>query len=333
MNTLEDPMLVKIGMIFIFFYAIGSMIYVYKFRGNTRYENFSEYLRKGWFIFAPLNSLLYLFTQPRGKKPIMDLKDFRELDDIQENWEVIKEEVKNLNEQGYLQLTNKPGSGAYYDLGFRTFYKYGWSKFYLTWYGHTLESAKKLCPNTVKILENNPAVNGAMFSILPVGSKLTRHLDPIACSLRYHLGLATPNSDDCYINVDGTFYAWKDGEAFLFDETYLHYAYNNSVQERLILMCDVKRPLNFIGSLVNVIYMMFARMSVVPNIEGDKRGLINIIYSSLAPINKKLKQLKQTNRGWYKFIKHTINLSLLLILVSLLAGSLKIINAFIKLVA
>ncbi|MGH6634584.1 MAG: aspartyl/asparaginyl beta-hydroxylase domain-containing protein, partial [Gammaproteobacteria bacterium] len=54
-------------------------------------------------------------------------------------------------------------------------------------------------------------------------------------SLRYHLGLVTPSSDDCFINVDGVPYSWRDGEAFLFDETYLHYARNDSDQYRLIL--------------------------------------------------------------------------------------------------
>ena len=42
-----------------------------------------------------------------------------------------------------------------------------------------------------------------MFAVLPPGGKLGAHRDPFAGSLRYHLGLVTPNSDKCRILVDG----------------------------------------------------------------------------------------------------------------------------------
>jgi beta-hydroxylase len=224
--------------------------------------------------------------------------------------------------------TNKPDSDAYYDIGFRTFYKYGWSKFYLTWYGYTHESAKKFCPKTVEILQKIPSVNGAMFSLLPPGSQLTRHLDPVACSLRYHLGLATPNSDNCFINVDGTSYSWRDGDAFLFDETYLHFARNDSDKHRLILMCDVERPLHIIGRVVNFLYKGLARMTVVPNTEEDKRGFANTVFSSLSPLLKKTKELKQTNRGLYLLIKYSVNTLLILLVLALVAGALDLLVMF-----
>ncbi len=301
-------------------FVLGSITYVYLYRGKARYENLGEYLRKGWPIFSPLNCLLYMFTQPRAKQAIIDLDNFHELDDIQKNWKTIREEVISLYHQQYFDKTKQPESQASYDIGFRTFFKYGWSKFYLKWYGYTHDSAKKLCPNTVRILEQIPSVNGAMFSVLPVDGQLTRHLDPIACSLRYHLGLDTPNSDDCFINIDGVSYSWRNGEAMMFDETYPHFARNDSDQFRLILMCDVERPMNFLGRFINFFFKGLMRMTVVPNIEGDKRGFANILFSGLAPVNRKLKALKQTNIKLYKLIKYTINLTLILLAFALLAG-------------
>ncbi|MCH8933489.1 MAG: aspartyl/asparaginyl beta-hydroxylase domain-containing protein [Nitrospinae bacterium] len=313
-------------MLLIFAFILGSITYVYLYRGKARYENLGEYLRKGWPIFSPLNCLLYMFTQSKARHPIINLDNFHELDEIQNNWEVIREEVVNLYRQRYFELTKKPGSQAFYDIGFRTFFKYGWSRFYLKWYGYTHDSAKKLCPNTVRILEQIPSVNGAMFSILPVNGQLTRHLDPLACSLRYHLGLDTPNSDDCFINVDGVSYSWRNGKALLFDETYLHYAKNNSDNYRLILMCDVDRPMNFLGRFINFFYKGLMRLTVVPNIEGDKRGFANILFSGLAPVNQKLKALKQTNKKLYLLIKYTINLTLILLTFAIIAGLLQIGN-------
>ena len=82
-----------------------------------------------------------------------------------------------------------------------------------------------------------------MFASLPAGGELRAHRDPFAGALRYHLGLVTPNSDDCFILVDGQKHSWRDGEDVLFDETYIHEAHNNTDQNRIILFCDVNRPM------------------------------------------------------------------------------------------
>ena len=74
-------------------FVLGSLTYVYLYRGKARYANIGEYLRKGWPIFSPLNCLLYMFTQPRARHPIINLDNFHELDLIQNNWETIREEV------------------------------------------------------------------------------------------------------------------------------------------------------------------------------------------------------------------------------------------------
>ena len=299
-------------------FCLASIYFVYAVRGQVRYDSFSEYLRKGWPIFSPVNCFLYLFTKKSARKPILDLNDFPELIEIQKNWKDIAQEASNLKNLGFFSKTTDQNSSAYYDLGFRTFYKYGWSKFYLTWYGHSLKSAKQHCPKTVKLLESSPLVNGSMLTLLPVGSKLTRHLDPFASSLRLHISLDTPNDPSCFINVDGNSYYWKDGDGFLFDETYLHFAENQTNQDRLILMCDIDRPLWFPANIFNKIIRFFMRASIVPNLPGDKRGLVNLIFSSIAPINQSMKQLKQTNLVLYKTIKHTINFTLLSILIGLL---------------
>jgi beta-hydroxylase len=193
-------------------FAAASMLYVYRFRGETRYQSLSEYFRKGWPIFTPFNCVLYMTTFKRGSRAVLDPKDFPELDPLRQNWQIIRDEGLELVRQSHFDATKRPGTAGHYDLGFRTFFKYGWSRFYLKWYGYTHHSAKRLCPKTVEILLDVPAVHGAMFALLPAGSQLTRHADPIAVSLRYHLGLATPNSDACFINVDGCNQSWRDGE-------------------------------------------------------------------------------------------------------------------------
>lgn len=86
-----------------------------------------------------------------------------------------------------------------------------------------------------------------MFTELAPDSRLVRHRDPYAGSLRYHLGLMTPNDDRCFIDVDGQRYSWRDGESVVFDETYIHYAENKTDQNRIIFFADVERPLKPAG--------------------------------------------------------------------------------------
>ncbi|MEO9275386.1 aspartyl/asparaginyl beta-hydroxylase domain-containing protein [Marinomonas sp. 5E14-1] len=301
-------------------FSLCSMYYIYTYRGSVRYANWTEYLRKGWPIFAPLNCLLYLFSPKAVRRPIIDTLQYKELDELRANWEVIRDEALALQKEGELESINTLGSDAYYDVGFRTFHKYGWRKFYLKWYGYSHISAQKSCPRTVEILSKIKNINGAMFAYMPANSELTRHLDPVACSLRYHLGLETPNSDDCFINIDGEQYSWRDGKDLLFDETYLHFVKNNTEESRLILMCDFNRPVNPLGKLINLSYKLLMRASVVPNTHEDKGGLANQIFKSMAPLLQKSKELKKTNRKAYKRLKYLINTLILLVLVGVFAG-------------
>jgi beta-hydroxylase len=298
----------------------ASIVYVYRFRGEARYESLAQYFRKGWPIFAPFNCALYMTTLPRGSRTILDPTEFPELELLRQHWQTIRDEGMDLLRQDYFDATKRPGTAAYYDVGFRTFFKYGWSRFYINWYGYTHHSARRLCPRTVEILQRVPAVHGAMFAYLPQGGQLTRHADPLAISLRYHLGLATPNSDACFINVDNRNLSWRDGEALMFDETYLHYVRNDTDSDRLILLCDVKRPLNPLGAVLNFFYRGVTRASVVPNTPEDHRGLANRVFAGLAPLLARSKTLKSTNRPLYLVVKWSVNIVLLLLLLGLAAG-------------
>jgi beta-hydroxylase len=115
--------------------------------------------------------------------------------------------------------------------------------------------------------------------------------------------------------VDGQPYAWRDGEAFLFDETRLHFARNDSDQPRLILMCDVERPMSLAGRLINYAYKGLASLTVVPNLPGDRRGLANRVFAALMPALARSKALKQSHRRTYKLLKYTVN-SLLALLIT-----------------
>lgn len=294
-------------MVLLVSYILACIFYVYKLRGRARYPSFSQYLRKSWPVFAPLNCLLYMATDRNARRAVLDAGFLADIGLIRNGWRQIREEALALHMAGDLDITSQWGSPGYYDLGFRTFYKRGWKKFYLQWYGAPHKSAERMCPETVRILRQVRGVRAALFSILPAGAELTLHSDPLACSLRYHLGLATPNSEQCFIDVDGRKLSWRDGEDFVFDETYPHHAKNETDEFRLILMCDVERPMNVVGRAFNYFYSGIARAMTVPNTEEDKRGALSVLFATVAPWRERALRLKISRRRAYVTMKTALN--------------------------
>ena len=149
-----------------------------------------------------------------------------------------------------------------------------------------------------------------MFAVLPAGSQLMQHRDPYAGSLRYHLGLITPNSDNCNITVDGQNYAWHDGEDVLFDETYIHQAHNQTDIDRLILFCDVERPVKTVfGRAWNNFFGWFVMAAAAsPNMGDDKTGNINKVFRYIYSIRLVGKRLKAYNERLYYAVKYLLML-------------------------
>ncbi len=145
-----------------------------------------------------------------------------------------------------------------------------------------------------------------MFVRMAPKSRLPVHRDPFAGSLRFHLGLRTPNSEKCRITVDGQTYWWKDGEGVLFDETFLHRAENETDEDRFILFCDVERPLrtraarafnHFIGDTL-------MRAFRTKNVQGEEVGALSRTFAALYPIRVLGKRIKQYNRPLYFTLKY-----------------------------
>ncbi len=311
-------------------YSITCVIYVYRWRGQARYPSLSQYLRKSWPVFAPLNCLLYMATKAEARNAVLDAAYLKNIAVLRDNWQVIRDEALALQATGAFEAIRTPGSVGYYDVGFRTFYKRGWSKFYLKWYGTSHNSALRLCPKTLALLNQVPGIQGAMFSILPAGAELSLHSDPMASSLRYHLGLDTPNCADCFINVDGMQCSWHNGKDFVFDETYPHYAKNNTAASRLILMCDVERPMNGFGRAINLLYRVLIKGTLVPNPPEDKSGVFSNLFAALAPLRQSRLKLRTERRRLYNTLKLTLNTSLLAILFAILFGFFSLFDAFLS---
>ena len=284
---------------------IASALYAH-FRGRVRFK-LARALTDFTVLISPINAVMYLFSRAPAT-PYLNTAEFPELKLLRDNWQVIREEALKLNDEGFI----KAASG-YNDIGFNSFFKTGWKRFYLKWYDRDMASANALCPRTVELLKQIPGVKAAMFASLPPGAKLVRHRDPYAGSLRYHLGLTTPNDPGCYIEVDGQRYHWKDGEDVMFDETFIHYAENTTTHQRVILFCDVERPVHFapIRWLNRAFGKLVMTSAATQNLESEPIGGLNKFFYHAYKVRLVFKAFKARSRLGYYVVKWALILGIL----------------------
>lgn len=284
---------------------IASALYQH-FRGRVRF-GITRALVDFTVLIAPVNALMYLFSKiPAGA--FIDRKYFPEMNLLNENWQVIRDEMVALVREGDVKAAD-----GYTDIGYNSFFRSGWQRFHLVWYGKEMPSAIQKCPKTLALLKSIPSVKAAMFASLPPGATLNVHRDPYAGSLRYQLGLVTPNDDLCFIEVDGQRYSWRDGQSVIFDETYVHYAANQTNQQRYVLFCDVERPVW--TSVVRWLNRLFGRIvlsqAASQNNQSEGLGFLNHIFEFLYKIRLFGKRLKTYNRTLYYAVKWSLILAIL----------------------
>jgi len=276
------------------------VLYVH-LRGRARHPFFRQLFDHSSFM-APINCFAYAFSSV-PTTPYLPSSSLPELAALRAEWKTIRDEAVAMRDASRIKA-----SAQYNDIGFNSLFRDGWKRFYLKWYGAAHPSALEACPKTCEVLRKIPTVKAAMFAELPPGSKLGRHRDPFAGSLRYHLGLVTPGSPDCYIDVDGQHYHWRDGEDIVFDETYLHFAENKTDVDRIILFCDVERPVRFAPArwLINGIAAVLMRAAASPNETGDATGGLNRAFRYLYQVRLVGKRMKAWNRRVYYIFKWSL---------------------------
>ncbi len=281
----------------IYLIAIANMHY----RGSVRFPWSRQILTHTNYL-SPYNLLMNLASR-LPNKPILSVDDIEGLELLRNNWKVLREEAMGLAEEG--KITSSTGLN---DAGFNSFFRMGWKRFYLKWYDDYLPSASDQCPRTVDILRQIPNVKAAMFAALPPDAWLTPHRDPFAGSLRYHLGLVTPNHKDCFILVDGNRHVWHDGEDVLFDETFIHEAHNNTKQTRIILFADVRRPMRFgwVEKLNRWVSDHLMKASATQNVETEEVGFINKCFEKFYALRVYSRKLKYWNRTVYYALKYAL---------------------------
>lgn len=120
-----------------------------------------------------------------------------------------------------------------------------WSALFLCENGTMSDDVIARCPSTWAAVQaaplpriaNSPTV---MFSLLRPGARITPHTGIHNARLICHLPLIVP--PDCHFRVGNETRQWEEGKLLIFDDSIEHEAWNDSNEDRVVLIFDIWRP-------------------------------------------------------------------------------------------
>jgi len=121
-----------------------------------------------------------------------------------------------------------------------------WGAFHLWKEGERFDEACARAPRTAALVESLPICRiegrapNVFFSILKAGSHIPPHTGVTNVRSVVHLPLIVPGG--CDFRVGGETRSWVEGEAFAFDDTIEHEAWNRSDRDRAVLIIDAWNP-------------------------------------------------------------------------------------------
>jgi aspartyl/asparaginyl beta-hydroxylase (cupin superfamily) len=121
-----------------------------------------------------------------------------------------------------------------------------WGACFLWEYGQPNKVVLDRCPHTAAALASLPTATlpgrapSAFFSILKPHTRIPPHTGVSNTRAIVHLPLIVP--ENCGFRVGGETREWHVGEAFAFDDTIEHEAWNDSDKYRAVLIFDVWNP-------------------------------------------------------------------------------------------
>jgi aspartyl/asparaginyl beta-hydroxylase (cupin superfamily)/Flp pilus assembly protein TadD len=122
-----------------------------------------------------------------------------------------------------------------------------WSAYFLWNQSEPVAGHIARCPVTAQVLETAPRCRvkrrapTAFFSVLDANTRIPPHTGITNTRLTVHLPLVVP--PDCGFRVGATTREWVPGQAWVFDDTIEHEAWNLSDTPRAILIFDIWNPL------------------------------------------------------------------------------------------
>jgi aspartyl/asparaginyl beta-hydroxylase (cupin superfamily) len=119
-----------------------------------------------------------------------------------------------------------------------------WSAFFVVEYGKPIAADR--CPAAYAAVQKTPLCvapgrsPSVFFSLLKPGVRIPPHTGQTNARLIVHLPLIVP--DGCGFRVGNETRTWTPGKALIFDDSIEHEAWNESGEQRAVLIFDIWRP-------------------------------------------------------------------------------------------
>lgn len=201
-------------------------------------------------ISRPVPSLFYfpgIESKPIHSHTGNSTNDFPFIQTLIDNHDVIVDEYKKLREYN----DSKTGKQSDYELnkGEHELHsgQWDWNSYILK--GQVQPDFQLMCPKTTDILNNIPRLlknipfSYSFFSTLKGNTKIAPHYGPSNIRLRCHYPLIIPKeSIDLGMQVGNESIVWKEKVPVIFDDCYEHHVWNNTKEDRVVLLFDLWHP-------------------------------------------------------------------------------------------
>lgn len=177
-----------------------------------------------------------------------DKADFPWLKDLEAATDAIREDFLNVYRQdneGFVPYINFP-DGTPVNQWVELNRSPRWSVFYLWKDGARVEENIARCPRAADAMNVVPLADipnfapTVLYSLLAPKTTIPAHTGDTNARLIVHLPLIVP--EGCRFRVGNETREWKVGEAWVFDDTIDHEAWNDSDELRVIMMIDIWNP-------------------------------------------------------------------------------------------
>ena len=200
----------------------------------------------GFYIRPPIHWFIGLFSKV-GNPPVFSRDVFDWVVQLEANWESIRDEALAVLEQPDDVPPLREVSPDHSRIAIDD----KWKVFFLWGYRYEMKGNTARCPVTNQLVQSVPGLISAFFSVHTPGTHLPRHYGPTNGIITCHLGLKIPpDRQKCRININDADCNWEEGKFLIFDDTYYHEVWNDTDEDRVVLLMQVERPLRQPGKAI-----------------------------------------------------------------------------------
>jgi aspartate beta-hydroxylase len=197
----------------------------------------------------PLQQPSLLFVPDLPDQAWFERTEFPFLQTLEAATDIIREELLGVlaNDSDLAPYVDMPDSAPAADMWRDLNRSPAWSGYHLYRHGERVDAHCARCPKTAALLESLPLMRipdhspEILFSVLKPHTHIPPHTGVINGRLTVHLPLIVP--EDCgALRAGDEQRPWRVGECLIFDDSFVHEAWNDSDQTRVVLILDTWNP-------------------------------------------------------------------------------------------